>query len=123
MLCRVLMSLNLFSIALTENQPIFCGGNKIRKERSIWLLRIPYAIQKMRGLGFRDLKAFNLAPLAKQGWRLLSNPQFLLARVPKDKYFPHCNFIQAKLGVTRSRVGEVSYGAPSPFTRFEMAGK
>ena len=51
-------------------------------------------------MGFRDLYQFNLALLAKQGWRLINNPKSLLFRVLKSKYFPHNPFMQAvvKLG-------------------------
>ncbi|GMI81726.1 hypothetical protein HRI_001841900 [Hibiscus trionum] len=37
------------------------------------------------GMGFRDLGKFNLALLAKQGWRLLSNPSSLVARLLRAK--------------------------------------
>jgi hypothetical protein len=39
------------------------------------------------GLGYRDLHLFNLAMLARQGWRLLLNPDSLCARVLRSKYF------------------------------------
>lgn len=47
------------------------------------------------GLGFKDLKSFNKALIAKQGWRILSNPDSLLIRVLKGKYFLFTSFLQA----------------------------
>ncbi|XP_019192732.1 PREDICTED: uncharacterized protein LOC109187030 [Ipomoea nil] len=41
--------------------------------------------KKFGGLGFKDLRAFNLAMLGKQGWRFLTNPQSLVARVYKAR--------------------------------------
>ncbi|KAL0449154.1 UNVERIFIED_CONTAM: putative mitochondrial protein [Sesamum latifolium] len=40
------------------------------------------------GLEFRKMGAFNLALLAKQVWRIISNPNSLLSRLLKHKYFP-----------------------------------
>ena len=50
------------------------------------------------GLGFRDLRAFNLTLLAKQGWRLQQERNSLFYRVYKNKYFPDDDFIHAKKG-------------------------
>lgn len=47
------------------------------------------------GLGFRDLKSFNLVMLAKQGWRIVLDPTSLLARVLKAKYFLSTSFWEA----------------------------
>ena len=54
--------------------------------------------KKDGGLGFRDLEAFNLALLAKQGWRIIQNPNSWLHKVPKAKYFKRSCFIEAQLG-------------------------
>ena len=44
------------------------------------------------GLGFCHLHSFNLALLAKQGWRLVMNPSSLCARVLSSKYYIRSNF-------------------------------
>ena len=49
-------------------------------------------------MGFTDLKTFNLALLAKQGWRLQTNSSSLFHRVYKAKYFPMCDFLEADMG-------------------------
>ncbi|XP_035546735.1 uncharacterized protein LOC118348703 [Juglans regia] len=50
------------------------------------------------GLGFRDLKCFNIALLSKQGWRILQNPTSLVAQILKQKYFKQGSLLDAKLG-------------------------
>ena len=47
------------------------------------------------GMGFRDLRLFNLAMLGKQGWRLIQNPDSLCARVLKGRYFHDSDFLHA----------------------------
>ncbi|XP_019177743.1 PREDICTED: uncharacterized protein LOC109172948 [Ipomoea nil] len=54
--------------------------------------------KKFGGLGFKDLRAFNLAMLGKQGWRFLTNPQSLVARVYKARYYPKIDFLNATVG-------------------------
>ena len=50
------------------------------------------------GLGFRQLQYFNLAMLAKQGQKILNDPDSILARIWNAKYYIHYSFLQAKLG-------------------------
>jgi hypothetical protein len=50
------------------------------------------------GLGYRDLEAFNLAFLAKQGWCFLQHPETFVSRVYREKYFPGGNFLDSQLG-------------------------
>ena len=45
-----------------------------------------------RGRGFRKLHEFNVAMLGKQGWRLLSEPTSLMARIFKARYYPNTFF-------------------------------
>ena len=50
------------------------------------------------GMGFRQIKQFNLALLAKQGWRLQTMRDSLLYRLFKARYFPNSEFLQASIG-------------------------
>lgn len=54
------------------------------------------------GMGFMNLYAFNVALLGKQGWCFLSQPDTLVAKLFKAKYFPHCDFLEAKVGSNSS---------------------
>lgn len=46
-------------------------------------------------MGFRDFEIFNLVLLAKQAWRLLINPNTLVSKILKAKYFPRTGVMQA----------------------------
>jgi hypothetical protein len=52
--------------------------------------------KKEGGLGYKDLHSFNISMLAKQGWRLLTEPNSLCARVLKARYYPNCSVFQAQ---------------------------
>lgn len=49
--------------------------------------------KRAEGIGFRDMRLFNLALQARQGWRLIQKPESLCARVLKSKYYPYGNLL------------------------------
>jgi ribonuclease HI len=63
------------------------------------------------GLGFRDLVIFNKALLAKQGWRLMQDPDSVAGKILKAKYFPQTSFLEAKLGSKPSYVWRSIFNA------------
>lgn len=54
------------------------------------------------GMGFRILRDFNLAMLAKQAWRFHTNPHSLLAKCYKAKYYTLTDILQATTGSSPS---------------------
>lgn len=73
-------------------------GNRATKGDSLDLMGSAIEAKTTRGLGFRDIQCFNLAFLAKIGWRLILNPESLLASVMRDKYYPGKTFGEATGG-------------------------
>ena len=71
----------------------FWWGQRNLEKKIHWVSWEKLCCSKFKGgLGFRDLKAFNLALLAKQGWRLLTDHQSLFAKMFKARYFPQSQF-------------------------------
>ncbi|KAL0004819.1 hypothetical protein SO802_012380 [Lithocarpus litseifolius] len=81
----------------------FWWGQKNGKNKTTWISWGKICTPKIEGgLGFKDLGAFNLALLAKQGWRLQIHTSSLVHRVFKAKYFPNGDFLTATLGSSPS---------------------
>ena len=74
----------------------FWWGQREKERKLAWIAWEKMCTPKAEGgMGFKDLKAFNIAMLAKQGWRISNS---LAHRVLKAKYFPDSNFLEAQLG-------------------------
>lgn len=72
----------------------FWWANSI-KQPIPWVSWKKYLYPKIKGgLDFRNLKAFNRAPLAKQAWCILMEPDLVDTTI-KAKYFPHYSFLLA----------------------------
>lgn len=54
------------------------------------------------GMGFREIRLFNQALLARQAWRLLEFLDSLCARVLKAKYYPNGTLVDTTFGGTAS---------------------
>nr|XP_027062864.1 uncharacterized protein LOC113689267 [Coffea arabica] len=66
----------------------FWWGKKEDEKKIHWIKWSRMTDIKVEGgLGFRDLQDFNLALLGKQLWRILMQPNLLMSRVMKARYF------------------------------------
>lgn len=74
-------------------------GDKTQHSQEAWVKWDKLGESKRNvGMGFLDLKVFNLALLANQGWRLIKDPTSLMAQILREKYFPNDSFFTAQLG-------------------------
>lgn len=71
------------------------GGNNEDSSKKInWLNWDQMSLFKAEGgMAFRTIKSFNLALLAKQGWKLIIQPSFLVSCLLKEKYFLKIDFL------------------------------
>ena len=77
----------------------FWRGQTNERSRMAWLSWDKMCLPKEKGgLGFHDLKAFNLTLLSKQGWHIQTNITPLVHRVFKAWYFPNGDFLSVELG-------------------------
>lgn len=77
----------------------FWWGKNNGKNKTAWISWDKIYVPKTYGgLGFRDLKAFYLALLAKQGWCLQTHISSLVHKVFKAQYFPDGDILTASLG-------------------------
>jgi len=74
----------------------FWWGHSGAQNKGIhWLSWDNLSTHKIDGrMSFKSLPVFNLAMLGKQGWRIMTNPNTLIARIYKARYFPHCDFLR-----------------------------
>ena len=77
----------------------FWWGQRNQESKMTWVSWKKMCKSKLYvGMGFQNLQVFNLALLAKQGWRILTNPNPLVARVYKAKYFSYDDILSSKIG-------------------------
>lgn len=97
MLCFLLPNTICSELESIIGQFWWCKSNN--KRATHWCtLKHLCELKDYGGLGFRSLSKSNLALLAKQGWRLLSYSNSLLARTLEAKYFPTKGFLESSLG-------------------------
>ena len=90
---------------MTDAMSEFWWGDTEDQKRMHWMAWWRMCIPKKDGgMGFRDLHSFNLAMLAKQSWRLISNPDSMCARVLKAKYYPNCQLLKAGLKIVKNSI-------------------
>jgi hypothetical protein len=79
---------------LTGTIRSFCWGVENGKRKMAWLAWEQMILKKCcGGMGFKDLRLFNQAMLARQAWRLVQFPDSLCARLLKAKCFPRGSLV------------------------------
>ncbi|KAL5547184.1 hypothetical protein UlMin_006871 [Ulmus minor] len=93
-------SMNMFKIPMSLIKELhrlcarFWWGGDISKQKMHWCTWEQLCVHKNNGgMGFRDLRLFNKAILAKQAWRIHTQPSSLVARVLQGFYFTSSSFL------------------------------
>jgi hypothetical protein len=90
----------------------FWRGNSETQKRIHWKAKKDIFKSKLAGgLGFRDMQLFNKAILAKQVWRLQTEPTTLLGQCLKAKYYPNSDILHAQQGRNSSYTWQSIYHA------------
>ncbi|KAK1660876.1 hypothetical protein QYE76_049035 [Lolium multiflorum] len=75
---------------LTKMIRRYWWGAENGKRKTHWLAwDIMLRPKDYGGVGFRDMRLFNQALLARQAWRLIQSPETLCAQLLKAKYYPN----------------------------------
>ncbi|KAK9671868.1 hypothetical protein RND81_12G060000 [Saponaria officinalis] len=102
---------------ITEIQSIiarFWWGAKGEERKLYWFGREHLCKpNSMGGMGFRNMKVFNEALLAKQVWRLLKPNYMLLFNSLKARYFKHTTVLEAAQGWNPSYTWRSSWRSKS----------
>ena len=73
-----------------------------------WLSWKKLSMHKTQGgMGFKDLSMFNLAMLGKQGWKVIWEPDSLVSRIFKARYFPNNSNFTVTIGHNPSYVWRI----------------
>ena len=81
------------------------GHNSTNSRGLHWLSWERLLVPKIfGGMGFKSLRAFNLAMIGKQAWKMVTNSDALITKLLKAKYYPHSDFFSASLGHNPSYV-------------------
>jgi len=81
------------------------GHNSANSRGLHWLSWERLSVPKtFGGMGFKNLRAFNLAMIGKQTWKMVTNPDALITRLLKARYYPHSDFFSASIGHNPSYV-------------------
>lgn len=88
---------------LTSDMVEYWWSSGTNKKKIAWVSWQRLCKRKEEGgMGFHDISGFNQALLAKQAWRILKNPDSLVARVLKSKYWKKGSFMECGEGTRPS---------------------